>query len=308
LQGSVTVASGRGRTRGEWVLSLYARTFSRGGISPHSNLSRHRTVSREVAWLGREATLHIMLIAFLVLTLSAHASVAAAVGSVSRVEKQAQVGATPAAVGMPVHMNDELTTGPKARLEVIFTDGTKLALGENAKVVVDRYVFNPANSVGELALSTSVAAFRLTTGKLNEMQNRKVNVSTPFAALAVRGTDFWWGEIDGQRGVLLVNNSRVDVSRDRCDEKDQGTDNEHKKCKCKVTLNRPGWGTDISPEGCPGDPYQWPPGKVAAALSSTTFGLALLGPSSLIPAAAAAGVVGGFIGSTAGGNGGGPHP
>jgi hypothetical protein len=86
------------------------------------------------------------------------------------VEKQAQVGATPAAVGMPVHMNDELTT---------FTEGTKLALGENAKVVVDRYVFNPDRSVGELALSTSVAAMRLTTGKLNEMQNRKVNVSTP---------------------------------------------------------------------------------------------------------------------------------
>ena len=40
-------------------------------------------------------------------------------------------------------MNDELSTGPKSHLEVTFSDDTKLTLGENAKVVIDRYVFNP---------------------------------------------------------------------------------------------------------------------------------------------------------------------
>ena len=122
-----------------------------------------------------------------------------------------------------MQMNDELSTGPKSHLEVTFSDDTKLTLGENAKVVVDRYVFNPDKSVGELALSTSAAAFRLATGKISEMQDRKINVATPFAALAVRGTDFWWGPINGHFGALLVSNSRVDVSGDRASVDEQAT-------------------------------------------------------------------------------------
>ena len=171
-----------------------------------------RLLSLLVPHLNRARVLRVSVLAFVLLSFGAHVALAATAGSVSRVENQAQVGATPAAVGTPVQTNDELRTGPKARLEVTFTDGTKLTLGENAKVVVDRYVFNPDKSVGELALSTSAAAFRLATGKLSEMQDRKVTVATPFAALAVRGTDFWGGPIDGQYGVLLVSNSRVDVS------------------------------------------------------------------------------------------------
>ena len=122
---------------------------------------------------------------------------------VNKVENPAQIGAETAIVGTPVHMNDELRTGPKARLEVTFRDGTTLTLGENAKVVIDRYVFNPDKSTGELVLSTGVGAFRLATGKISEMRKKNINVSTPVAALAIRGTDVWWGPIDGQFGVLL---------------------------------------------------------------------------------------------------------
>jgi len=35
-------------------------------------------------------------------------------------------------------------------------------------------------------------------------------VSTPYAALAVRGTEFWMGPIDGHYGALLLK-GKVDV-------------------------------------------------------------------------------------------------
>jgi len=60
------------------------------------------------------------------------------------------------------------------------------------------------------------------------MQEKKVLVNTPSAALAVRGTHFWAGPIDGQYGVLLEQ-GRLNVSN-------QGG---------AVTLSRPGQGTDI---------------------------------------------------------------
>ena len=265
-----------------------------------------------VATLNAVMVLRVLLLAFLVLTFGAHASVAASVGTVSKVENQAHIGSAAAVVGTAVQTNDELSTGPKSHLEVTFSDDTKLTLGENAKVVVDRYVFDPDKSVGELALSTSAAAFRLATGKLSEMRDRKVNVATPFAALAVRGTDFWWGPINGHFGALLVSNSRVDVSGDRCrgdvtnlkddvpNLKDDVAD-DRKRCRCRVTLDKPGEGTDIRRGECPGLPYMWPPGQVAAALSTTSFGLAAAAPGLGlgIPALAAAGVAGAAIGSAA---------
>ena len=200
---------------------------------------------------------------------------AAAVGKVTKVQKQAQIGKTTAVVGTPVHMNSQLRTGPEARLEVTFVDDTVLTLGENASVVIDRYVYNPGQGTGEVALTTTRAAFRFTTGKINQLREKSIIVTTPVAALAVRGTDFWAGIIDYQYGVLLVSNSKLDVSNE----------------SGAVTLDRSGEGTDFPPSlkgsQAPGRPYQWPPDKVARALSTTSFGMALnpgvLTPGLLIP-------------------------
>jgi hypothetical protein len=41
--------------------------------------------------------------------------------------------------------------GANARLEVTFVDNIKLTLGENARVVIDRYVDNPDRSIGVMA-------------------------------------------------------------------------------------------------------------------------------------------------------------
>ena len=63
------------------------------------------------------------------------AGAAESVGTVTRVQNQAQIGATTAVAGSPVHMNDRLRTGDNARLQVTFRDKSVLTLGENANVV-----------------------------------------------------------------------------------------------------------------------------------------------------------------------------
>src|SRR5262245_50722432 len=176
---------------------------------------------------------HWVLIAILpaialLLTLPCSVGAAESVGAVTRIQNQAQVGATTAVVGAPVHMNDRLRTGANARLEVTFNDNSKLTLGEHANVVVDRFVYSPAKSTGEVALRASSGAMRFVGGSIEQLQTKKITVSTPVAALAVRGTDFWAGPIDGQYGVLLLKGN-VRVSNQAG----------------AVTLSRPGWGTDI---------------------------------------------------------------
>ena len=141
----------------------------------------------------------------------AEALAASVVGSVSRAQNQAQVGGDNAAVGTSVHMGDALQTGANARLEVTFVDGTRLTLGENARVVIDRYVYNPDRSIGAMALKSTKGAMRFATGKIHDMNLKDVTVSTPAAALAVRGTEFWTGPINGHYGALLLK-GKVEVS------------------------------------------------------------------------------------------------
>jgi hypothetical protein len=132
-------------------------------------------------------------------------SAAQGVGRVTAAVNQAQVGGAAASVGTPVGMGAELRTGAKSRLQITFRDNTTLMLGENARVVVDRYVFDPQASRGEVALRATRGAFRFAGGKLKDMQRKKIIVNTPSAALAVRGTEFWAGPIDGRYGVLLLH-------------------------------------------------------------------------------------------------------
>src|SRR6476620_12703471 len=195
------------------------------------------------------------------------------VGLATKVVSPAQVENEPAAVGTLAHMNDQLHTGAQARLQVSFRDSTQLNLGENATVVVDRFVYDPDAGTGEVVLKTGVAAFRMATGKISELKDKKITVSTPFATLGARGTDFWWGPIDGRFGVLLLSESKVEVRNDAG----------------AVLINHAGYGTDIDAmkgaNGAPSRPYKWSPDKVARALSQTNIAvIPAMNPLILTPA------------------------
>src|SRR4029078_6193598 len=149
----------------------------------------------------------------LLITLPRGAFAAETVGEVTRSENQARIGGAAAVVGTPVHLDDEIRTGPKGRLEVTFRDQTLLTLGENAKVVIDRYVYNPGQGTGDMAVKGTQGATTFVTGRIGKLKDHNVTVVTPSAALAVRGTDFWVGPINGQYGVLLLK-GKVKVSGD----------------------------------------------------------------------------------------------
>ena len=207
-----------------------------------------------------------------VLLIGVEGAFAQTVGTVTNVQKQAQVGSRPAAVGTSVNMNVELSTGIGARLQNTFIDDTTLTLGENARVVVDRYVFNPNTSTGALILNASSAALRFSTGKVGLMRNKDVTVNTPFAALSVRGTEFWAGFVDYKYGVVLLSKTgtRVGVSNsvgaEMLDAQYEGLDFE----------------PSLKDTSAPGKPYIWDHAKIARALSQTDFGL-VLNPGMLTP-------------------------
>ena len=157
--------------------------------------------------------------------------------------------------GAVVEHLDELETGADARLEVTLLDDTKLTLGEKAKIKVDSFVFDPNASKGEAVLQVVKGAFRFTTGKIGGMADKNVTVKTGFATLAVRGTDFWAGPIDGSNGVLLLTGN-VEVKTKRG----------------KTVLDDPRDGVMISSiNRRPGKARTWSDQKATRALDQTAF-------------------------------------
>src|SRR4051794_29025087 len=108
--------------------------------------------------------------------INAYAAAGAIVGTVTKGENQAQIGTQSAVVGTHVHMNDRLRTGATARLQVTLHDNSSLVLGENANVVIDRFVFDPAKSSADVVLKATRGALRFAGGKIEQMQHKNIIV------------------------------------------------------------------------------------------------------------------------------------
>lgn len=84
-----------------------------------------------------------------------------------------------------VYMNEVVETGDESALVIKFSDGSKLTLGENAKVVIDKYVYNPEGESSQ-AISLTKGAFRFLSGSIPKNQ---VQIKTPSVTIGIRGTE-----------------------------------------------------------------------------------------------------------------------
>ena len=123
---------------------------------------------------------------------------AASVGWVTRLAGEAEIEAPTAknlAAGDSVTQGDIIVTHKDARLELHFIDGMVLTLGEEARMVIDALVFDPAAAKGQVALKVNQGAFRVITGGIAKLPDHPFHLVTPFASIGVRGTDFWGGPL-----------------------------------------------------------------------------------------------------------------
>jgi hypothetical protein len=88
--------------------------------------------------------------------------------------------------GDPVAFQETLQTLDESSALIRFIDDSKLSLGAKSKVLIDAFVFDPANAKGNALLEISVGTLRFVTG---EMPKGGVVIKTPTATLTLRGTD-----------------------------------------------------------------------------------------------------------------------
>ena len=109
------------------------------------------------------------------------------------------------AKGADIESMDTYTTGA-CTANITFRDDTKVRVTENSRLLIDDFVFDPKKSdAGKLAMKVGMGTVRYASGQIAKNNPQQVNIKTPSATIAVRGTDFnMTVDEAGQSLVILV--------------------------------------------------------------------------------------------------------
>lgn len=155
--------------------------------------------------------LSVVLFVLLVLARVAHAQDDATIGRIGRIAGEVTLirGAqsVPAGPGMAVRQEDAVATGADGRVEIVFHDGSTLALGSGTSVSIAAYAA-PSGGAGRALLDLIDGILRLTLAPERSWQSFRVRSAT--AVASVRSTD-WIVDASRASTAVFVVEGRVAV-------------------------------------------------------------------------------------------------
>jgi len=88
-----------------------------------------------------------------------------------------------------IEANDTVSVGSSTKLTITFADKSTAKITENSKLVIDDFVYDP-NGKSKSSMRVTLGTVRMASGGIARQDSKNVNIKTPTAAIAVRGTDF----------------------------------------------------------------------------------------------------------------------
>ena len=88
-------------------------------------------------------------------------------------------------VGADIFQNQTVRTDAGGLAEIMFADQSTITVGHGSEVVLDTFVYDPNNEVGQLAVSLSQGTMRFIGGKISK--TTPVKITAPTATLTIRG-------------------------------------------------------------------------------------------------------------------------
>src|SRR5271155_3019133 len=129
----------------------------------------------------------LQLGAVLALSAAARADTVGTAGAVNTATSGTPPGAPTRVIeiGTQVVANEKIQTTASGSVQVLFIDKTTLNVGPNSTLVIDRFVYNPATTNGQLALSLGKGVVRVVGGVATHSEG--ATIRTPVAAIGLRG-------------------------------------------------------------------------------------------------------------------------
>ena len=94
-----------------------------------------------------------------------------------------------AELNLGIQSNDEAIT-TNGRMAITFLDDSTVRLTEHSELLIDEYIYDPDPSKSKMALTFGLGTARFITGNLNRIDKQNIQLKTPTANIAIRGTDF----------------------------------------------------------------------------------------------------------------------
>ena len=117
---------------------------------------------------------------------------AADIGDISELNGSAQIVRDKpyeANISFAIQSNDEAIT-TDGRMAIRFLDDSTVKLTEHSQLTIDEYIYDPDPSKSKMALTFGLGTARFITGNLNRIDKQNIDLKTPTANIAIRGTDF----------------------------------------------------------------------------------------------------------------------
>lgn len=114
----------------------------------------------------------------------------------------------PVAEGMSALLNDTITSGEGAKVQILLKDEKTITVGQNCEFTIDEFTYNPATDGYDMAANIAKGTFRFMSGKPSS--SNRTTLRTPVASMGVRGT-IVEGAV-GPRAVSIAGAS-VDLSK-----------------------------------------------------------------------------------------------
>ena len=113
-------------------------------------------------------------------------------------------------VGVNVKSMDEAVTA-NGTMRIDFVDETRVELTQQSRLLIDEFVYDPANDVGSLSMKASLGTVRYASGQIAKKYQQNVKIRTPSATIGVRGTDFIM-VVDEMGGSMITLLPSCDVA------------------------------------------------------------------------------------------------
>jgi len=162
-----------------------------------------------------------------------------------------------AGTGDPVHLDDEVITGPETSAQILLKDQSLFSIGPSSAITIDRFVYDPdKDGTSSLVATITRGTFKFISGRIARSGDENMVLNLPNAVASIRGTS-GPGRIntDGTTEIALLSGS-ISLNSGGA---------------APVDLLTSGWGVTISPTGGIGAPELIPAQDLDSLISGTEF-------------------------------------
>lgn len=107
---------------------------------------------------------------------------------VAHIERSGQ--RLPAPAGTRVRQSDVVVTGADGSVGITFADTSRLSVGPNSRLAIDKFAFDSTTHQGAFETSLDKGTLAGVSGSIVKQSPGAMKVRTPAAVLGVRGTEF----------------------------------------------------------------------------------------------------------------------